>query len=127
VSRNKGTANSTVGVIATHEEYPIERMKLDRNGRWLGSVSHDLCIKLTDVQDLFEDSDGEDEEMTEDQSEAESDAEDQPMEGVEEESDSDDEVEVVREKKKKKGKAGMGDLGRGEQDQKENNTFFSDL
>ena len=47
-----------VGAIASHD-YPIERMQL--NGRWLGSVSHDECIKLTDVGDLFEESDGEDE------------------------------------------------------------------
>lgn len=50
---------SPVGVIATHGEFPIERMKLDRNGKFLGSVSHDDCLKLTDVSELFEDSDGE--------------------------------------------------------------------
>jgi hypothetical protein len=50
-----------VGVIASHEEYPIERLALDCQGQWLGSVSHDECIKLTDVRDMFEDSDDEDE------------------------------------------------------------------
>ena len=48
-----------VGVIATHDEYPIERMRLDRAGKWLASVSHDERIKLTDVEDMFEDSDDE--------------------------------------------------------------------
>lgn len=48
-----------MGVIASHEEYPIERLALDRYGHWLGSVSHDECIKLTDVRDMFEDSDDE--------------------------------------------------------------------
>lgn len=54
--------DDTVGVIATHEEYPIERLAVDKAGKFLGSVSHDLCIKLTDIEDLFEESDGEDEE-----------------------------------------------------------------
>ncbi|WWD06227.1 WD repeat-containing protein JIP5 [Kwoniella europaea PYCC6329] len=89
-----------LGVIASHEEYPIERIKLDRNSRWLGSVSHDECLKLTDVSDLFEDSDGEDEEM---------------------------EVEQEKQKKKKKkGKGGLGELGRGGAEQ-ENADFFADL
>lgn len=48
-----------MGVIATHEEYPIEQLRLDRNKKWLGSVSHDECVKLTDVEDMFEESDGE--------------------------------------------------------------------
>ncbi|TXT05048.1 hypothetical protein VHUM_03868 [Vanrija humicola] len=52
--------NKFLGVIATHDEYPIERLALDRNGKWLGSVSHDQCVKLTDVEDLFVDSDDED-------------------------------------------------------------------
>lgn len=49
----------SVGVIASHGDFPIERIKLDRNRRWLGSVSHDETLKLTDVADLFEDSDDE--------------------------------------------------------------------
>lgn len=46
-------------MIATHGDMPIERMRLDRNFKWLGSVSHDDTLKLTDVSDLFEDSDEE--------------------------------------------------------------------
>ncbi len=49
-----------MGVIASHEEYPIERIKLDRNNKWLGSVSHDDCVKLTDIEDMFEESGDED-------------------------------------------------------------------
>lgn len=56
-----------VGVIASHEEYPIERIKVDRNNKWLGSVSHDDCVKLTDIEDLFEDSEDEDEDMDTDE------------------------------------------------------------
>jgi hypothetical protein len=49
-----------VGAIASHGDFPIERIKLDRNGKFLGSVSHDDCLKLTDVSEILEDSDDED-------------------------------------------------------------------
>ncbi|OCF70963.1 WD repeat-containing protein JIP5 [Kwoniella mangroviensis CBS 8886] len=124
-----------LGVIASHEEYPIERIKLDRNSRWLGSVSHDECLKLTDVSDLFEDSDGEGEDEEEDEDEEteqdeDDDGKQEEQEGGEEaDSDSDEEMEVEQEKpkkKKKKGKGGLGDLGRGGAE-KENADFFADL
>jgi len=50
----------SVGAIASHGDFPIERIKLDRNGKFLGSVSHDDCLKLTDVSEILEDSDDED-------------------------------------------------------------------
>lgn len=50
---------SIVGAIASHGDFPIERIKLDRNGKFLGSVSHDDCLKLTDVSEILEDSDDE--------------------------------------------------------------------
>lgn len=52
------TTLTAVGVIATHDEYPIERLALDRNAKWLGSVSHDECIKLTNCEGIFEDDSG---------------------------------------------------------------------
>ena len=64
-----------MGVIATHEEYPIERLAVDKAGKFLGSVSHDECIKLTDIEDLFEESDDEDGEGEGDSSDDDSDAE----------------------------------------------------
>lgn len=73
-------------MIASHEEYPIERMKLDRRKKWLGSVSHDECLKMTDVEDMFEDSDGEeneDDDMNGD--DGDSDAESKVKEGKEKE------------------------------------------
>nr|XP_018266256.1 WD-repeat protein JIP5 [Kwoniella dejecticola CBS 10117]OBR88414.1 WD-repeat protein JIP5 [Kwoniella dejecticola CBS 10117] len=128
-----------LGVIASHEEYPIERIKLDRNSKWLGSVSHDECLKLTDVSDLFEDSDGEgegegeeedDEEMEQDENEEEDENENEEVdEEADPDSDSDEDMEVEVEKnkkKKKKGKGGLGDLGRGGQEQ-ETTDFFADL
>jgi WD repeat-containing protein 55 len=115
-----------VGVIATHEEYPIERIKLDRNGKWLGSVSHDDCIKLTDVEDLFEDSDGEggdeDEEMDVDGDEEDDEEEEDEVE----EDDSDSDVPEKKKKKKGTGKGGMGDMGRSTRND-DTTSFFDDL
>jgi hypothetical protein len=68
-----------LGVIAAHggstdgdeneskEGLPVERMKLDRRGKWLGSISHDELLKLTDVEGALEGSDsGEESEGHED-------------------------------------------------------------
>ncbi|KAG9094058.1 WD repeat-containing protein jip5 [Ceratobasidium sp. 370] len=51
-----------LGVIADHGTFPIERLKTDRNGAWLGSASHDDVLKMTDVRDALVDSDEESEE-----------------------------------------------------------------
>lgn len=48
-----------LGVLADHGEFPIERIKLDRNSKWLGSASHDEMLKLTDVEDALEESENE--------------------------------------------------------------------
>lgn len=48
-----------LGVLADHGEFPIERIKLDRNSKWLGSASHDEMLKLTDVEDALEESEDE--------------------------------------------------------------------
>ena len=128
-----------VGVIASHDEYPIERLSLDRRRKWLGSVSHDECIKLTDVEDLFEDSDGEDAAMDDGGADEDvSEAGDDTMDGVEEsvhgaeethgaEDESSDEEVAVR--AKKQGKGGMGDLGREAKARKANgdSNFFAEL
>ncbi|WWD22770.1 hypothetical protein CI109_107263 [Kwoniella shandongensis] len=116
-----------LGVIATHEEYPIERIKLDRNRKWLGSVSHDECLKLTDVEDLFEESDGEDEDEDAEMEDGEEDKEDEEEgEGEgEADSDSDSDAEPTV-KKMRKNKGGMGDMGR-TQAQNDNDDFFADL
>ena len=132
-----------MGVIASHDEYPIERLSLDRRRKWLGSVSHDECIKLTDVEDLFEDSEGEDEgqdtAMEDGSADADvSEADDAAMDGVEDsvheaeeahgaEDESSDEEVAVR--ATKRGKGGMGDLGRETKARKANGdcNFFADL
>ncbi|KAF8752136.1 WD40 repeat-like protein [Rhizoctonia solani] len=52
--------NKLLGVIADHGTFPIERLRTDRNGAWLGSASHDNILKMTDVRDALVDSDEED-------------------------------------------------------------------
>ncbi|TIB15848.1 hypothetical protein E3P92_01546 [Wallemia ichthyophaga] len=49
-----------MGVIGDHGEFPIERMKLSGDGKWLASMSHNEELMMTRVDDMFEDSDGED-------------------------------------------------------------------
>lgn len=51
-----------LGIIADHGEFPIERLKLDRQAKWLGSASHDEILKLTDVGDALEESDEDEDE-----------------------------------------------------------------
>ena len=99
-------------------------MELDRRKKWLGSVSHDERIKLTDVEDLFEDSDDE----AEDEERQDRDGESGVVGGEHQEvdvdmADSDEEVRP-KQKKKRRGK-GMGDLTTKERETDEN--FFGDL
>jgi hypothetical protein len=127
-----------VGVIATHEEYPIERMRLDRRAKWLGSVSHDECIKLTDVENMLEDSDDEGEEDEEmgggdagsaeegDEEESVEEAGSDEEEEEEEDSDSDVDMDDSKRSKKEGGKSGMGDMGRTHRNAEEGG-FFDDL
>ena len=53
-----------LGVVADHGEFPIERIAVDMGGegRWVGSVGHEEVLKLTDLQEVFEDDDGDEEE-----------------------------------------------------------------
>jgi hypothetical protein len=48
-----------IGVIADHGSFPIERIAVDRGGegRWVGSAGHEEVLKLTDLKDVFEDED----------------------------------------------------------------------
>ena len=68
-----------LGVVADHGEFPIERIAVDMagEGRWVGSVGHEEVLKLTDLEEVFED-DGEagsDGEEGEDDSDDDSDGE----------------------------------------------------
>ena len=57
------------GAVADHGDFPVERLALSRDGKWLASASHDEVLKMTDVGDALEESDeeGEDEEVDEDE------------------------------------------------------------
>jgi hypothetical protein len=98
--------NKLLGVIGDHGEFPIERMKVSRDGRWLGSASHDESLKLTDIKDCLEESDDEEGEKSKEEKEEKenSDAsdDDTSSKNEEPEQDSSDEEEVTQEKKRKK-------------------------
>jgi len=98
--------NKLLGVIGDHGEFPIERMKISRDGRWLGSASHDESLKLTDIKDCLEESDNDKEGEADSKEENEekeggnsSDSEASEKRG--EQADSSEE-EVFEEKKRKK-------------------------
>jgi hypothetical protein len=95
-------------------------MELDSSGKWLGSVSHDDCIKLTDVEDLFEDSDNEGMDVDD-----EKDSDDEDEDDDEADSDSDEDMETEKGGKKKKNKENnMGDFGVNARNE---TAFFDDL
>lgn len=52
-----------LGVVADHGEFPIERIEVDMGGegRWVGSVGHEEVLKLTDLKEVFEDEESEEE------------------------------------------------------------------
>lgn len=133
-----------LGVIADHGEFPIERLKLDRHNKWLGSASHDEVMKLTDVGDALEESDVEREkdDDTENDAKRGNDNEDETVglqgalhptkkdiPGVSndgsDEPDSDDEPKEKK-KRRKKNKREIGSCKRGGTGDS-NRAFFSDL
>jgi len=102
-----------LGVVADHGDFPVERIAIDQNGegRWVGSAGHEEVLKLTDLNEVFEDED--DEEAQEGGSGSEGDSGDESDKGEEEqasaapaetrqEEKSDEEEEV-------KGEDGTGD------------------
>ena len=44
--------NRFVGTIGEHDDFPVERMRLSRDGDMLASCSHDQTIKFWDVRHL---------------------------------------------------------------------------
>lgn len=58
--------NRLLGVIGEHPDFPIERIKLSRDNRFLASCSHDLTVKFWNMEEIFEsDEEGKGEEMEE--------------------------------------------------------------
>jgi len=46
--------NKLLGVVGEHQDFPVERIKLSRDKKLLGSCSHDNLVKFWNVQYLFE-------------------------------------------------------------------------
>ena len=93
VDQESGDVEDQVQVNS--EGFPVERMKLDRNKKWLGSISHDELLKLTDVEGALEGSEGESEEDAEEgdnqeQSEIEDEADGEDKNDSDKEDDEDE-------------------------------------
>ncbi|KAI8583448.1 hypothetical protein K450DRAFT_223741 [Umbelopsis ramanniana AG] len=142
--------NKFEGVIGDHgEEFPIERIRLADNKKYMGSCAHDNSIHFWDVAHLFEeggDDDEEEEEVTEDKDEVNlstnvsEDTVTKPAEAdsseEEEEEDSDSNVdnsdnddsdnEKSRQQKRKRGKQIEGRNAKASRQQAAS-AFFGDL
>ena len=64
--------NKLLGVVADHGDFPVERIKMDRHGKWMGSVSHDSVLKMTDLEGALEESDSDEDEDEGDRDDSES-------------------------------------------------------
>jgi WD40 repeat protein len=52
--------NKLVGVVGEHSDFPVERLAWSRERSLVGSISHDLAVKLWDVRWLFDEDDDDD-------------------------------------------------------------------
>ncbi|KAJ2960557.1 hypothetical protein NQZ79_g4139 [Umbelopsis isabellina] len=88
--------NKFEGVIGDHgEEFPIERIRLADNKKYVGSCAHDNGIHFWDVAHLFEEDDGEAEESEEEVS-ADKDVADEEEEKVSRANDEEEEQPVTQ-------------------------------
>ncbi|KAI6041524.1 WD40-repeat-containing domain protein [Pisolithus marmoratus] len=48
-----------LGIVADHGSFPVERIAIDQSGegRWVGSAGHEDVLKLTDLKEVLEDED----------------------------------------------------------------------
>lgn len=55
--------NDLVGIVGEHEDFPVERMRLSHDKKYLASSSHDNSIKFWNINYLYDDDndDGEEE------------------------------------------------------------------
>lgn len=56
--------NALMGVVGTHGDMPVERLRRSRDGKFLASVSHDTVVRFWDIS-YFDDDDDDGEEATE--------------------------------------------------------------
>jgi hypothetical protein len=59
VTHTSGDEDGSDSEDEGQEGFPIERMALDWSGKWLGSISHDETLKLTNIEDALEGIDSE--------------------------------------------------------------------
>lgn len=124
--------NSFHGVIGDHgEDFPIERVRLAHDRRFLASCSHDLSVKFWDVRWLFDEEEGDEEAEEEDEKDKEpvpatkGKAKAKPVD-----SDSDwdsDEKGNKKRKKKGKGKEEERRAKKGKANEGSARGFFADL
>ena len=116
-----------MGVIGDHGEFPIERMKVSSDSKWLASMSHNDELMMTRIDDMFEDSDGEDAaedyavDVTQDK-DSDSDDDEEMQSEEQEEQEEPEEPEEKPEPMKKKSKKNKHFL-----EDDSNSTFFDDL
>ncbi|RUS21477.1 WD40-repeat-containing domain protein [Endogone sp. FLAS-F59071] len=103
--------NSFHGVVGDHgEDFPIERVRLAHDRRFLASCSHDLSVKFWDVKWLFDEERDEDDEERDEEDEEDDEKDEEPVPVTKAkakpvDSDSDwDSDEKGNKKRKKKGK-----------------------
>lgn len=48
--------NRIIQPVAEHSKYPVERLAISHNGKFLGSISHDRKLKIWDLDDLLRNS-----------------------------------------------------------------------
>ncbi|GAB5589427.1 WD repeat-containing protein jip5 [Umbelopsis nana] len=131
--------NKFEGVIGDHgEEFPIERIRLADNKKYMGSCAHDNSVHFWDVAHLFEEDNGEededeaDEEITANNDTSEV-TEEVTTKGAnnessEEDSDSDDsDDEKSRKQKRKRGKQSDGRNSKAARKPAASSGFFDDL
>jgi hypothetical protein len=84
--------NKLLGLIGDHEDFPVESLKFSHDKKIIGSVSHTNKVHFWDVGYLFEEDDGDDEGL-EDENEEKAPAGlsmDMDMQDADSDSDSDD-------------------------------------
>lgn len=108
--------NKLLGLIGDHEDFPVENLKFSHDKKIIGSVSHTNKVHFWDVGYLFDEDDGEDEDVA-DENEEKAPAGlsmDTEMQDADSDSDSDD--------------SDMGDAAGGRRAfPTANEQFFSDL
>ena len=62
--------NRFFGIIGSHDDFPVEQLKLHRNKHILASLSHDMTVAFWDVKD-FERKDDDEESIKEEEAEEE--------------------------------------------------------